>query len=304
MTILIIGSKGFIGKNLKNYFESRGHVIFHADVVVDYKAGPNYFLIDASNADFGSVFRSQRFDVCINCSGAASVPQSLEWPGRDFSLNTSNVFNILDSIRMFQPKCLFINFSSAAVYGNPDVLPIPEDLPPRPMSPYGIHKLMSEQICQEFYHFFNIRTCSLRVFSAYGEGLTKQLFWDIAQKANVCDSIDLFGTGRESRDFIYIDDLAEAVNRVILNGSFNGEAINVATGSETTIRQAVDTFLEVFEKPIKVHFRGEERPGDPINWRADTKKIGDLGFRPKFSLHAGLSNYVRWLNEEEYLTIK
>ena len=117
MKILIIGSKGFIGSHLVRYFDKQNEV-WQCDVVTDYTT-PRYMQIDASNSDFNSVFEEHSYDVCVNCSGAASVPDSLKHPYRDFLLNTANVYAILNAIHTNCPACKFINLSSAAVYGNP-----------------------------------------------------------------------------------------------------------------------------------------------------------------------------------------
>lgn len=301
MKILIIGSKGFIGSYLSQYFQAQGHELYGADVVVDYTAGESYFLMDAANSDFRSLFEQQQFGLCINCSGAASVPHSLQKPYRDFSLNTANVFKLLEAIRVYNPTCKFINFSSAAVYGNPQSLPIIEGQDCAPLSPYGQHKWMSEQICSEFHRYFQIPTCSLRVFSAYGEGLRKQLFWDIAQKAKGQKQIELYGTGKESRDFIYIRDLAFAVDCVMQRAAFAGEAINVANGEEVTIQEAVGAFLENFAQSKAVSFGGQERQGDPLNWVANIDLLKSLGYQPKYRFREGLAQYYQWLEAENQL---
>lgn len=299
MKFLIIGSKGFIGSSLVNFLLNAGHEVFEADVVVDYEKQDSYFLVDATNADYHAIFEKQPFDVCVNCSGAASVPDSIKQPHRDFQLNTVNVFKLLDAIRHYQPECKFINLSSAAVYGNPKHLPVNESDDSNAISPYGYHKRMSEQSCEEFYRFFKVKTCSLRIFSAYGEGLKKQLFWDLAQKALKSNEISLFGTGYESRDFIYIGDLVRAILIVAENAEFQGEVINIANGQEITIKQAVKTFYNLFDKKINVIFSGESRPGDPNNWQADIQILTRLGYVPKFSLEQGLQNYYKWLKRKD-----
>jgi UDP-glucose 4-epimerase len=203
--ILIVGSKGFIGSNLGKYLNILASVeVWGCDVVTDYGAS-NYYLIDASNSDFEELFQAHSFDICFNCSGSASVPDSLLHPLRDFYLNSLNVFKMAEAIRKYRPECKFLNISSAAVYGNPEQLPIKETAALMPISPYGYHKLQSENICEEFNRFYNIQTCSVRIFSAYGNGLKKQLFWDISQKLSKNNEVVLFGTGMESRDFIHID---------------------------------------------------------------------------------------------------
>jgi dTDP-glucose 4,6-dehydratase/UDP-glucose 4-epimerase len=293
MKILIIGSKGFIGTHCVTYF-SNAHEVWQCDVVTDY-VSQNYFTVDATNANFADVFEKHNFDICINCSGAASVPDSIKNPQRDFSLNVFNVYKQLDAIRKYNPNCKYINFSSAAVYGNPKSLPIREDAKPNPISPYGYHKKMAEDICKEFYQNYGISTCSLRVFSAYGPGLQKQLFWDLNKKAS-CEIINLFGTGNESRDFIYITDLLEAVNCVILKSKFNAEIINVASGKELFIKDVVSMFYNNFKEEISFNFLGKEREGDPSNWKANISKIESYGFKPEVSIEEGLNEYVKWLN--------
>ena len=192
MKVIVIGSEGFIGKHLHQYMKEQGHEVWSADVVTRYADQEDYFLMDSSNSDFNTVFRHTQYDLCVNCSGAASVPDSLKNPIRDYNLNAVNVFKLLEAIRNEQTRCRFINLSSAAVYGNPEQLPVSETALPNPLSPYGLHKLQSEQICREFYEFHHIKTCSLRIFSVYGPGQQKQLFWDLLKKANSGKPISLF----------------------------------------------------------------------------------------------------------------
>jgi UDP-glucose 4-epimerase len=294
MRILIIGSKGFIGAHALKHFKKQGHEVWGSDVMVDYTS-EQYCLIDSTNANFHSIFENLELDVCINCSGAASVPDSLNHPLRDYTLNTVNVFKILDAIRQYQPACKFINLSSAAVYGNPSVLPIKETSNLHPLSPYGWHKLQAEQICQEFYSFYKMPTCSLRIFSAYGEGLKKQLFWDLAQKAQLDGSIKLYGTGEESRDFIHVSDLIKAIEIIIFKSKFIGEKINVANGKEITIKDIVKCFYSNWDKKIDYSFSGEERKGDPNNWVAEIEILKSMGYIPQMGIEEGLKKYYEWI---------
>ena len=293
MNILIIGSKGFIGSHCVFYF-SKQHNVYECDVVVDY-TNPQYTQVDATNADYSDIFQKQQVDVCVNCSGAASVPDSIKQPQRDFMLNTVNVFKQLDAIRKHSPYCKYVNLSSAAVYGNPKVLPINETHPLKPISPYGVHKKMAEEICESFYKNFGIHTCSLRIFSAYGQGLKKQLFWDLHKKVKTKNDVFLYGTGSESRDFIHVSDLVNAIELVIDNCTFKGECINVANGKEFTINKVVEMFYSVYKPSAIVHFEGQIRAGDPTNWVADISKIKKFGYTNKIDLKTGLNNYVKWL---------
>lgn len=294
MKILIVGSKGFIGERTARYFKTLpSFEVYECDVMVDY-GRENYFVIDSTNADYHQIFHENTFDACINCSGAASVPDSIKNPLRDFTLNTYNVIKILEAIRTSQPACKFINLSSAAVYGNPQELPIHEASPTAPISPYGLHKMQAEQLCSAFHRNYGLHTCSLRVFSAYGSGLKKQLFWDLYQKASVTDRIELFGTGNETRDFIHVDDVVQSIVCCLHNADFNGECINVANGEELAIKDIVHTFLALFDVPKTVTFNGSVKPGDPLYWRADTTSIQKLGYKKTVSLQQGLEDYFLW----------
>lgn len=298
MQILIIGSKGFIGSHAIAFFKNKNYTVIGCDVVTDYD-NADYIQIDATNSDYHFIFENNQFDVCINCSGAASVPLSIQFPLKDFNLNTLNVFKILDAIRTTQPNCKFINLSSAAVYGNPESLPITEDFKLKPLSPYGIHKMQAEQICKEFYDYYSIATCSLRIFSAYGNGLRKQLLWDLFKKFNSGENIELFGTGHETRDFIHVDDVINAINCVINKGTFTGNQINLANGEEYTIKFIADLFKNNLNSGATITFNNQVKAGDPLNWKADISKIQVMGYRPTMTLENGVKNYIHWAKNLE-----
>lgn len=297
MKILIIGSSGFIGSHCVSYFESKNFEVWQADV--NESVAPNFYKIERQNSEYAMVFKPNQFDVCINASGSAHVGFSFENPSKDFELNVVNVQKILVAIRDYNSNCKFINFSSAAVYGNPKTLPITENAPCKPLSPYGFHKLQSELLLTEYHNFFELNTCSLRVFSAYGPRLKKQLFWDLYQKSLQSDVIPLFGTGTETRDFIYIDDLLQIIDLVIQYSTFQGSIYNVANNTETTIAEAAQVFINTLSPEKKVVFNGEVKVGDPNNWLADMEIMKNYGFRPQFNLHSGLKKYVAWLKENE-----
>lgn len=299
MKVLIVGSKGFIGSYAYKYFSTKENTeCWGCDVVVDY-TDKNYILLDAVNSDYHEPFETLKFDVCINCSGAASVPDSFKGPQRDFNLNVYTVVKILDAMRKYAPDCKFINLSSAAVYGNPKSLPIKEVDACSPVSPYGFHKHFAENICLEYNTYFGLHTCSLRIFSAYGPGLSKQLLWDIYQKSINSNEVALFGTGQETRDFIYISDIISAINQIAEFGEYTGSIYNVANGTEVNVKILAETLLTALDFRGKLTFSGNSRTGDPLNWRADIAKISLLGYKQKYSLEDGVKQFAKWATEKK-----
>ncbi len=296
MKVLVVGSNGFIGKNISDGLKNVGYEVSNVDIVG--LSGYDYIVIDPVNPNYSEIFSDIEYDVCINCSGAASVPESISNPFNDFTLNTVRIAQMLEAIRINSPKTKFIHFSSAAVYGNPTKFPISESEELNPVSPYGWHKMLAEKICLEYSSLHAINTISLRVFSAYGPGLRKQLFWDVYQKALVGDKVNLFGTGNETRDFIFVEDLTHSVDILIRKGIFDGRAVNIANGYPITVKEAVTKLLAEIKIEKEIVFSGTNRMGDPQYWQADIAYLQELGFSPNYSLEQGLAKTARWLLEQ------
>ena len=293
--ILITGSEGFIGNHLVNHFTQSGYQVFGCDLFETALHGDyTYFKVTRLSPDWEEIFSNTRFEFCVNAAGSGNVPYSMTHPVSDFEANTLDTIRILDAIRRLNDTCRYLHISSAAVYGNPQSLPIKEDAQLLPLSPYGYHKLMAEELCREYFHVFGIHTAIVRPFSVYGEGLRKQLLWDVCSKLKKSNQIQLFGTGNESRDFLHVKDLAELIRLLIEKASFEAEVYNAASGVESKLSMVASLFENCFGGAKKITFSGENRAGDPINWRADTNRIGELGFQPSITLDKGLPQYVRW----------
>ena len=296
--ILVLGSEGFIGATVARELEKHFESVQCADIVYGIKRA-GYHCIDPENPDFPKLLDTTRPDVLVNCSGAASVPLSFENPSRDFRLNTLRIAEILETVRTNAPGVRFVHLSSAAVYGSPKKLPVTEDAVSSPVSPYGWHKLFAEQICREYSDLFGVQSISLRIFSCYGPGLRKQLFWDVFRKSRQSARVRLFGTGEEARDFIYVDDIAQAIRIVIEGASFDGRVVNAAGGRMVTIREAVDAFLRHLGSEFYAEFTGEVRRGDPDRWAADISYLESRGFYPHYDIARGLERTAKWLKEQE-----
>ena len=176
------------------------------------------------------------------------------------------------------------------MYGDPELLPIAEDAPLAPVSPYGRHRVESEQLAAES----GVPLAIARVFSAYGEGLRRQVLWDVARRALAGGPVELSGTGEETRDFVHARDVAAAVSAIAQRSAFQGEIVNVATGAETTIADLA-RLTRTSSAAREVRFTGVGRPGDPARWRADIGRLRSLGFEPSVAIEDGAPAYARWV---------
>jgi nucleoside-diphosphate-sugar epimerase len=163
-----------------------------------------------------------------------------------------------------------IQLSSAAVYGDPQHLPVTENEPLRPISPYGWHKLQAETVGREFMQAYGIPGAALRMFSCYGSGQRKLLLWDAANKIVVRD-MHFFSTGRETRDYIHIADLARAVLCLLDQPPATEFLVaNAASGRECAVAHVVDLLrLALGAEDAYSIYDGHVPEGSPLHWCAN-----------------------------------
>ena len=300
MNILIVGSEGFIGSHLCNFFiNDHQNIVVGVDIIDTNEINPNmtYQKIDKHHVNWGEILNKFNIDLCINASGIGNVALSIKEPLKDFEANTLDVIKLLEGIRVHRQQCKYIHISSAAVYGNPEKLPISEGDETKPISPYGYHKLMSEWICREYSTLYNIKLIVIRPFSLFGIGLKKQLIWDICNKLKSSDSIELFGTGRETRDFIHISDFVELIDTILKKATFKSQIFNAASGKETSIKNISEIVAKYYKNQKTISFNGQNKPGDPINWQANIDEIINLGFHPNKKIQDAIVEYLIWFDK-------
>ncbi|NFO47808.1 NAD(P)-dependent oxidoreductase [Clostridium botulinum] len=290
--VIISGINGFVGKNLFDFYVRKGYQVWG----ISRNCNQNDKRIIESDLqldDLTNEYEKIKPNVFIHCVGSADVGLSIREPIHDFNANVMTLYNTLLSLKKASPNCRFIFLSSAAVYGNPKKLPISEEDILKPISPYGLHKKICEDICMYFIknHEMDIRI--LRIFSAYGNGLKKQLLWDIHRKANDSDEIKLFGNGNESRDYIHISDLINAIHLV---STTNEKEItfNISNGKEEYIKDIAKMVEKYYENEKKVTFNNITKKGDPLNWRADINRLKSLGYVQEKNIEAGILDYLKW----------
>ena len=301
-SVLVIGVAGFIGRYIARYFSEQKWLVVGIDSSPPENAPlanlSKYYRLYLPDAELVGILQETSPDICIHCAGRASVGQSMADPRADFHSGTVLTFEILNALRLHTPNCRFIFLSSAAVYGNPESLPIKENHSLAPISPYGFHKRQCEQLCLEFTKIYNLQTAIVRIFSAYGPGLRRQVLWDICQKAIANDSLQLQGTGEESRDFIHALDIARALLVVAQSAPMEANIYNLASGREVAIAELANLILDALEYNNAPLFNNTVPTGTPLNWQADISKLSALGFSPSVPLEKGIKTFANWCRAE------
>lgn len=293
---LITGSSGFIGNKIALHLLGCGYEVIGWDV----SESRSEFMTESIDMEDSELVRDRlgkvRPDVVIHCAGSADVGKSFIDPVSDYRSNVTVTHNLLFGMHdqgMTDVRVIFI--SSAAVYGEINGLPIREDMLSNPISPYALHKSICENMCGYFISNYGFDIKIARVFSAYGAGLKKQIFWDMYWKWRNTGALEMYGTGSESRDYIHVDDVVRALFLLITHNT--EECIfNVANGNEITIRSAVNEFAKAAQiSQDKISFDGTVKEGNPRNWVADIRKISRLGYKRSVPFEKGVEDYVRWV---------
>ena len=302
-TILITGASGFLGTWLADAAHHSGYTIIGIDLRAPFKPQiwANFATSSCETTDFAELLQGETVHAVCHLAGGASVAASVSDPYADFSSLLPGTARMALFIAKAQPKARLYLFSSAAVYGNPMSLPITETTQVLPISPYGVHKAISESLLFHYARIYNLNVTAFRIFSIFGPGLRKQLIWDVGQHALTAmkdgkRNIVLFGTGKESRDFMYVKDVCKAVLTVLAHDSTQKvEIFNLASGVESCIAEVAQCLVKNLEVDVNVSFNGEVRIGDPINWRADISRLQELGFQSEYCLASGLKEIATWM---------
>ena len=285
MKILVTGSRGFVGASFGLFAAAAGHEVLGISRSSQPERGwPGRHLQgDAAQADLAPIIRDFEPDLLLQAAGSASVGASIADPVGDFRATAVTLVNVLDGVRRSGRRPLVIFPSSAAVYGNPATLPVAEDAPVSPISPYGFHKAACETIAREYAHCFGIGSVVCRIFSLFGPRQRRLLVWEMfAQLAGNAAALELQGTGTETRDFLHSDDLARAI--LLLSAAApRGECtiVNVASGHETPIMELAEAMRATVAPAKPITCRGIARPGDPHRWCADVRRL--RAFIPEWS---------------------
>ncbi len=237
-------------------------------------------------------------DVIVHLAANTGVGPSVENPRADCVTNVMGAFNYLEAARINKVK-RFIFASSGAPVGEQEP-PLHEELAPHPASPYGASKLAGEGYCSAFSRTFGIETVVLRFGNVYGPGSghKNSIVAKFIKQALRDEVWEIFGDGRQTRDFIYIKDLIAAIHASSKIPDVGGEIFQIATSLETTVGEITEILLRVMEtaglKKNEVRYLAP-RQGDVLRNYSDTSKaMKKLGWRSKYKLEEGLLETLNW----------
>jgi UDP-glucose 4-epimerase len=299
----VTGAKGFVGGYLARELANSGHEVHgigHGSLEDPDKRrlGLQVWLngeIDATNLNALAV-RSGLPTTVYHLAGGSSVGLSISQAYEDFFRTVVSTARLLEWLRTSAPECRLISVSSAAVYGESHKGPIAEDGLTLPMSPYGQHKLMMEQLCRSYAVTFGLRSTVVRLFSVYGPNLRKQLLWDLCSRLNGGEqTLILGGTGRERRDWTDVRDVARLLVKLVdWPQSEPFQIINGGSGIATSVAEIAELLTKSWGGDIAVKFSGLVRAGDPFSLIAEPALVHAMGFAWQVPVAKGISDYVRW----------
>jgi UDP-glucose 4-epimerase len=228
------------------------------------------------------------------------VPRSVEAPIENLRATVVTTVRVLEELRSLPAPPSFLYVSSAAIYGDARELPITEDHPLLPVSPYGAARVAAEQYVRLYSQAFGMRTLSVRPFSVYGPGQRKQVVFDVLRRAlGPGDRLAVHGPPDVSRDFVYVRDVAEAVVQLMSRAPGCGEPYNLASGREVTLRELAETIAEVAGSKKRLEFDPVLRAGDPRRWAGDGSRAAALGVTLSTPLREGLRETAEWIRREQ-----
>ncbi|MGV8176884.1 MAG: SDR family oxidoreductase [Candidatus Bilamarchaeaceae archaeon] len=306
--VLVTGGAGFIGSHLCERLLKEGHTVVCLDDLSSGKEENVVHLLSNSKFSFvkgdirelsllKDLIRGSKTEYVFHEAAKTSVPESIRNPKDTGEVNVKGTLNLLNACKECGVKKVVLA-SSAAVYGDsPEKLKF-ETQPPKPKSPYAESKLQNEKDGAAFTKK-GLPVVCLRYFNVYGprqdtDGAYASVIPRFISNAVRGKPLPLFGDGKQTRDFIFVDDVVDANLLAMFSGKADGKALNVASGSETAIIDLANSVLTLTRSKSKFEFQ-KDRPGD-IKYSLASIALAKemLGFRPKTSLEDGLKRTVEW----------
>lgn len=304
-SILITGGAGFIGSHLVEHFQGRGREIRVLDDLrsgnLENLAGLEHRFIRGSITDPAVVAEAMDgADYVFHLAALISVPESMEAPLLCQELNVVGFLNVLEAASQAGVRKVVLS-SSAAIYGNNPTVPKVETMVPEPMSPYAITKLDGEYYGEMYAREGKVQFAALRYFNVFGPRQNPNSAYAAAvpifiDRALRDEPITIYGDGGQTRDFVYVKDVAAANAFAAMTPTVSG-VYNVGYGEQLTIQDLAERILRETGSTSTIR-KTETRPGDVRHSLAKVDKLREAGFEPTGSLESGLAETLAWYGSQ------
>ena len=308
--ILVTGGAGFIGNNLvRRLLQNEVSKIVIMD---NQSSGMAVFLPDDNRITFvgmdidkmdklNFVINQHEFDYVFHLAAHFANQNSVDHPFSDIQTNIVGTVSLLEILKFHKSLKKFVYASSSCVYGtaenmNEGVYIYPSE------TPYSINKYTAELYTQYYAHLFHVPTVSIRIFNTYGPyelaGKYRNVIPNFIEKALNGEDLVITGTGKETRDFTYVDDLIDLMLSAALSPSKDGEIFNGGTGSKTEVANMAEIIKEVAESQSNLVFK-PARNWDKVKDRVSdlSRSASELGYAPKVNIREGLEKTIKWYKE-------
>ena len=302
--ILVTGGAGFIGSNLIPLLLEKGYTVSVLDNLYSGKMEnltnvsehPWFRFVGGDIRDKATLHNAiAGIDAIVHLAALIDVTASVEDPALTHEVNVTGTLNVLQEATKSNVKKI-VFASSTAVYGDTKILPVKEDAPLHPISPYAASKAASEAYFHAFNKCYSIDTVALRFFNVYGPKNQNSPYSGVItkflQKALKNETLNVEGDGEQTRDFIHVTDIVKALTLALEAENVGGHAFNVCTGKPTSVNNLADTIAAATKQKLQVT-HGPARVGDIRHSYGDpTKATNQLGFKAKVTLAEGLKTLL------------
>ena len=299
--VVVTGGAGFIGSNLCRTLLEQGAKVIVFD---NLYSGKIDFMTDLVDKGLNFVQEDIRDPAAIekatkNCkvifhlAAQTSVPFSMEKPKEDCEINVIGTLNVLEAARKAGARMVFA--SSCAVYGNPEKRPTPETYPTHPIAFYGLTKLLGENYCRFYKETYGLEVILLRIFNVYGPDCHGAIYDFLNKLRRTPDKLEILGTGKQSRDFVYISDMTNFLLKAATSPAAPGQVFNVGTGTTTSVTELAKMIIEILGlEKVEIYFKGGQAwAGDmDITLADNSKAVNKLQWKPQVSVKEGLKKLI------------
>lgn len=300
--VLVTGGTGFIGSNLVALLRSRGHGVTVLDNLSsgyrkNLDAHPEVKLVEGDVRDVKAIEEAiEGTDTVFHLAASVGNTRSIEFPIQDSEINVIGTLKLLEAARARGLR-KFVFSSSAGIFGELKHLPIREDHPAEPDSPYGASKLGAEKLCLAYAKLHDMECVCLRYFNVYGVHQRYDAYGNVipifVHRALKGHPIVIFGDGEQTRDFVNVRDVVEANYQAAATAGVRG-VFNIASATRISINALAQMIVGASRTRVPITY-GPPRPGDVRHSLADISAAATaFGFEPEVSLEQGLPAYIRW----------